>query len=751
MRTWLIIGALALLGICACVVLSRCGGLDLGNLGISLSTEPAGILETAPTAIPAATAEPFVAPTRPAGSKGQTWLVMLYEDADDKILEQDIYVDLNEAERVGSSDSVKIVAQMDRFSAGYTGDGNWTSTRRYYVTQDNDLQSVGSQLVQDLGEANMSDPNTLVDFVAWAVQTFPADKQVLILSDHGMGWPGGMSDPAPAARAESSAPLASAIGNLMYLNNLDAALQTIREQTGLDKLEMIGLDACLMGQVEVLDMLAPHARYAVVSEETEPALGWAYTGFLQALEQDPGMSGAELGKLIVDSYVVDDQRIVDDQARADLLRQGSPMGGLFGVGSIPSASQVATEMGHDITLTAVDLSAVPTLMNGVNDLSYALQQASQSEVARARTYAQSFTSIFGQEVPASYIDLGNFVQLLKQTGAGVNGAADSVLASIQKAVVAEKHGSGKPGATGISIYFPNSQLFQSPMAGPESYTAIASRFAEDSTWDDFLTFHYTGQSFQAAAHQATVPPSGTTVTAPGAGKIELTPIQLSDPTAAPGRPVTLSTDVSSQNLGYVFLFAGYYDQQSNSIFLADMDYLESSDTRQIDGVYYPVWPQVGFTMEFDWEPLVFEISDGTDSVTALLTPVTYGATPEEAVYAVDGTYTFASGESRTARLYFSNGQLRQVFGFNGDSTAGSPAEIYPQTGDTFTVLESWLDLDSQGKVVQRATQQGGTLTFGDQMFSWKELDAAAGDYLVGFIAEDLDGNRTEVYARVTVE
>ena len=35
-------------------------------------------------------------------------------------------------------------------------------------------------------------------------------------------------------------------------------------------------------------------------------------------------------------------------------------------------------------------------------------------VAQARTYAQSFTSIFGKEVPASYIDLGNFVQLVQR-------------------------------------------------------------------------------------------------------------------------------------------------------------------------------------------------------------------------------------------------------------------------------------------------------------------------------------------------
>jgi hypothetical protein len=429
------------------------------------------------------------------------------------------------------------------------------------------------------------------------------------------------------------------------------------------------------------------------------------------------------------------------------------MSGLLGFGGVPSASQVTSQMSRDVTLTAVDLSAVPTLLNSVNDLAFALQKVSQNQVARARTYAQSFTSIFGQQVPASYIDLGSFVQLLKQTQAGVDSHADNVLAAIRQVVVEEIHGSGKSGATGVSIYFPNSQLYQSPMAGPKSYTVIANRFAENSTWDDFLAFHYTGKTFEAAAHQATVPEPSATVTAPGAGKIELTPIQLSDTTAAPGRPVVLSTDVSGDNLGYMFLFAGYYDQQANSIFLADMDYLDSGLTRDVNGVHYPVWPDGGFTMEFEWEPLMFAISDGSGAkpVTALLMPVTFGATAEEAVYAVDGTYTFASGESRAARLYFSNGLLNQVFTFTGDGTAGAPSEVYPQTGDSFTVKEQWLDLDAQGNVVRQATEAGATLTFNDQMFSYLELDAAVGEYIVGLIAEDLDGNRTEVYATVTVE
>ena len=53
--------------------------------------------------------------------------------------------------------------------------------------------------------------------------------------------------------------------------------------------------------------------------------------------------------------------------------------------------------------------------------------------------------------------------------------------------------------------------------------------------------------------------------------------------------------------------------------------------------------------------------------------------------------------------------------------------------------------------MQSASQEGGTLTFGDQMFTWVELDAAQGEYVVGFIVEDLDGNAYPVYGRVRVE
>ena len=175
----------------------------------------------------------------------------------------------------------------------------------------------------------MSDGATLVDFVTWAMQAYPADRYVLILSDHGMGWPGGWTDADSHGSGDPSIPLTSRLGDQLYLMELDQAFQQIRSETGLDKFELIGLDACLMAQIEVLTALQPHARYAVVSEEVEPSLGWAYTGFLESLKQNPGMDGAELSRLVVESYIQDDERIVDTQARARVPAPGLPDGRLL--------------------------------------------------------------------------------------------------------------------------------------------------------------------------------------------------------------------------------------------------------------------------------------------------------------------------------------------------------------------------------------------------------------------------------------
>jgi len=689
----------------------------------------------------------------PPSSQDQTWLVMLYQDADDKILEKDIYIDLNEAEKVGSSDRVHIVSQVDRFKSGYAGDGDWKSTRRYYITRDNNLNQVGSQLIEDLGEVNMADGRSLVDFVTWAVSNFPADKHVLILSDHGMGWPGGWSDPSPGGRDQNKSPLASKLGEHLYLSEIDHALAEIIQKTGIGKFEVIGFDACLMAQLEVFSAIEPYARYAIASEETEPALGWAYTGFLETLIDNPDMDGAQLSRNVIDSYISEDQRIVDPVAREEFAAQGSPLGALFGFGRA-TPEQLTQQLGKGVTLSAVDLGLLPELLLKVNEFAYLMQNDDQAVVASARTYARSYTSIFGREVPESFIDLGHFTQLVaRETRRGdIQAAAEGLLSVLRKVVIAEKHGQGKTGSSGISIYFPNSTLYRSPMAGPQSYTEIADRFSSVSLWDDFLAFHYQNQSFELDT-ALSIPVSDAPTRSPGSGSISVSPILVSSEIARPGEPVELSVDIEGENIGYIKLFVGYYDRSSNSIYYADTDFLESPDSRELDGVYYPKWGQDGeFTLKFSWDPYIFAITDGYERVPTLFTPETYGETAVDAIYSVDGLYTFMEdGDTRYARLYFRDGILRQVFGFTGVEEVGAPREIIPQSGDQFTILDQWMELDSDGNLAKITPYQGETLTFGDEMFRWEEIYAAPGLYVIGFIIEDLDGHKFPIYTQLTVE
>jgi len=687
-----------------------------------------------------------------SGSDGDTWLVMLYQNADDQALEQDILIDFNEAEMIGSTDQVIIVSQLDRFRGGFSGDGDWHTTRRYLVTYDDNLNRIGSDLIADIGEANMGDAATLVDFVSWASGAYPADKHILIMSDHGMGWPGGWSDPAPAQRDRSSnAPLTSALkDDILYLNEIEDALKQIQAKTSIDKFEIIGMDACLMSQMEVYSALAPYTKYAVASEETEPGVGWAYSAFLSLLVYDPAISTADLAANIVDSYITQDERVQNDQARAEFLAQNSSGGGWF-VNRM-SAAQLANQLEQNITLTAVNLENFQGLLESLNEFAYQLQRLDQRVVAQSRTYTQSYTSIFGSNVPPSFIDLGHFVQMIYKNSndSNVRTAARNVIDELNRVIVAEKHGPAKPGSTGIAIYFPNSQLYSTPTTGMASYTTIADSFSRYSLWDDFLAYHYAGRQFQATATQPVVVDRASQI--PGLGEVQVGSIQASSNVVSPGDSIKLSTVISGENIGYIYFFTGLLDETSNSIYVADTDYLESPQTGQESGVYYPNWPDAEqFRLNFDFEPLVFTVIAGDQEVLALFNPLSYGRDASEAVYYVDGTYIFSgTGESRTAQLLFRDGKMFKVLTYTGGSTAGAPYETAPNVGDTFRVSRRWLDMDTSGNVTGVSFDEGDEIIFTGVTIEWGTQYLPGGSYLVGFLVADMDGNITPIYTQITV-
>jgi hypothetical protein len=709
-----------------------------------------------PYSVAAATPTPASQSSTEAGEESE-WLVMLYQNADDEILEGDIFTDLNEAELVGSTDEVIIVSQFDRYDGAFDGDGDWTGTKRFLVLQDDDLGVLNSEELEDLDELDSGAPETLTDFLVWAITNFPAKKHALILSDHGAGWMGGWNDDAPNE------------GSTLSINEIDQALAAALAETGLDRFEFVGFDACLMSQVEVLSGIAPYARYSVASEEVEPAIGWAYAQFLGDLAGKPRQTGADLAKSIVNSYIVDDVRIQDDVARSAYLAE------VYGVDEEVSASELGQVESKNVTLTAVNLQAMPAYMTALNDLAWALTSVDPMAIAQARTYAQSFESVFGDDTASSYLDVGNFAKLAAELAQSEE--LDAAVAALEKAakkfILAEKHGEGRPGATGLTFFFPAPDLLAAVGTAESeiSYTGYASRFAGASLWDDFLVFHYTnrdfdpegaevelldaksGQSADIEIYTTPLLEDAEIAAAPGIDtELSLAPIEVSSDSIAADETVLLGTSITGENIGYIFVEAARYDEESDSFSIEDRDFVLADDTAEIDGVAYPLWTEKDLEdFIFEWSPTVYTLSDGENEAFALLEPEVYGAGEGDGEYAVYGVYTFAgSGQERDAVMLFDDAlEFRSIYGFSGANGTGAPRAITPKAGDQFTLFEQWVESDEDGNEVINE-YLGDTLTFGGQPFTVTAYEAYPGEYVLAITVLDLAGNEISEYAAVTV-
>jgi hypothetical protein len=679
------------------------------------------------------------------------WLVLFYEDADDDQLEQAMLTDVNEIERVGSSEHVHLVAQVDRYEGGYDGDGDWSTAKRFYLTQDPDLETIHSQEIADLGEVNMADGKTLVDFVTWGIRTYPARRVALILSDHGMGWPGGFSDADSGGAGQDAIALADDFGDALWLMEIDNALTSIRQQTGLEKLDLIGFDACLMAQLEVFTAMAPHARTVVASEEVEPDLGWAYADFLMQLAFDPQMDGAGLAKAIVDSYIVKDVVVTDDTARKAFVAENLTV-------RKASADEVARIMSVDVTLSAVDTAALPDLLTALDDLSVALSEIDPNQAAEARAYARSFENALDEDYPSPYIDLGHFVSVLLDSDPGdaVTTAGQAVLSALKQAVIAEKHGKERSGASGIAIYFPVFEIYDT--SDNYGYTTVAKRFAQESQWDEYMDFYFTNEPPQGDQWQGADPWQALDAWAEGnatgggrvgAQPIRIDPLKLTADVASVKQPVTIQTTVRGKQLAYLYVFLGRVSEDEKILMTEEMDYIDFGETSEVDGVYFPQWDGATVDVEFDFSPMIYAINDGETSAPALLMPDEYGQ--DLATYTVEGTYQFADGSpERYANLVFQDGEMTKVLGFARADGGGAPYTITPQMGDQFTISRQgmYLDENSEDDFYE---EPGETLTFGQENFTWEEIPASAGIYVVGIIAEDFDGNQYPQYEVVEIK
>lgn len=387
--------------------------------------------------------------------------------AADNDLERYAIRNIRQMATIGSTDSLNIVVHLDIKSSGKK------TCSRFYVEKNNIVEFNTHVQKMDSG-----DPQSLISFIKFALETFPANHIMLLFGDHGTG----IVDPVsnrivraidlfvynPVSRKlelDRSIDFLELIQTLdnrdelhmlrgicwddstgHYLTNqkLLYALSTIKDTIMHGKkFDIIGFDACLMSMLEVADIVKDYAHVLVSSQEVELGTGWNYQSVLNPFLYGT-MDPVSLAKHIVTMY-----------------------------------EKTYNPHTNDYTLSAVDLDHVSDLENNINTVAELLvaclniQKNNSVKQAISLSHNRKLCTHF--DTP-QYIDLHHFYRNLQsniksfvvnneQQGSRLKQALSAKLeegkAIIERLVIANTTGQNLSQAKGISIYFPEQRIHPS--------------------------------------------------------------------------------------------------------------------------------------------------------------------------------------------------------------------------------------------------------------------------------------------------
>ncbi|MCX7882209.1 MAG: clostripain-related cysteine peptidase [Brevinematales bacterium] len=238
----------------------------------------------------------------------EDWLFLVYMAGDNNLesaalgdmneIEKGLY-DLRERDR-DSWENIRVLVLLDRSVAYDTSDGNWYGARLYEAKPGIKINQIESSLLEDWGAVNMGDPLVLKRFLREGIARYVRAKyKALIIWNHGNG-----IDSFFSVKGKVSTKWAGEVSLSVAYDGQAGDELTLAEFplafAGTEKLDLIGMDACLMGMYEVAYQLRAYARYYVASPDLEGGDGWAYDDWIYRFSK--AYSPEDMARLWLDSY-----------------------------------------------------------------------------------------------------------------------------------------------------------------------------------------------------------------------------------------------------------------------------------------------------------------------------------------------------------------------------------------------------------------------------------------------------------------
>ncbi len=265
------------------------------------------------------------------------------------------------------------------------------------------LKKDGFEKLESYEQKNMSDADTLQDFLDYCYENYKTDHYDLIVYDHGNALDGAVVDDFNPNDIITVSEFEKALSNSPFKKN--------------NKLELILFRACLMGNIEVASTLAPYANYLVASEEVI----WmgkieSVLDFLNDVEVED--TAIDFSKKYISSY-------------EDFMGTADPFDDYLSCYSI------------------IDLSKIEAVYKELEKFFDSIDvKDNYSNISKIRANIHQFAEVAG----SNYIDTIDLYDFVNQLAKYSDYDKTKVLDALDNAIIF--NWSNKEDINGLSIYFP---------------------------------------------------------------------------------------------------------------------------------------------------------------------------------------------------------------------------------------------------------------------------------------------------------
>jgi hypothetical protein len=390
------------------------------------------------------------------GAHKAKWTVLWYITADTENIEHDLLVDVENLALGDPGPDVNIVALIDRIPG--QDDDPVLNLPNFDTAKLVKLEHGQATELQDVGEVDMGDGQTLAWFLATGMSQFPAEHYMVTIDDHGSGVNGSSFD--------DSTPPVDGHASHLDLDETTAAVQSALQATGVSRIDLFNYAACLMANFDAAAKLAPLVDYLIASEEVSVGPQADATDMLKLLKANPNATAPELGASVVDTTTKLIPQVPDQFA---------------------------------LTMSVIDLRALRTVTQALESFATAVSDdltTSGAALGRAQSQSLHFGMVDDKRDHFHVYDIGDLLAHLQGASQAVMTARNALYEAEKRAVLSNAKGGPTASATGMSIYFP---------ATKDEMSASYPQVAASSAWAKFLVSYFDNAGTSEGSGGGTTP------------------------------------------------------------------------------------------------------------------------------------------------------------------------------------------------------------------------------------------------------